>query len=242
MSGLAFSPANPLEEALRAAALQAGAMQEFRAALAQEPVLVPVASAPAGDRIEFPLIELDGQAHIAVFTSEAQLRRAGRGDHDHVRLTGRDLARMWPPGLAMAINPGGELGFSMPAVDVEALTAPPGGGVGERRIPAGAELIVGVPREEPHALLERLRIAAVKLADVLAMHRALVKVKGSPDPPRIIIGVELAPAVDDAQSVLARLAEVAGSEAGLIALSAGASDPITTWMRERHDPFYGPLR
>jgi hypothetical protein len=26
----------------------------------------------------------------------------------------------------MAINPGGELGFSMPAAEVEALTAPPG--------------------------------------------------------------------------------------------------------------------
>ena len=233
-----FSPANPLEEALLTAARDPRAMRQFRAALADQQVLVPVASEPIGDRVEFPLIELDGETHIAVFTSSEQLSRSGAGSPAHLALTGRDLARMWPSGVAMAINPGGELGFSMPAADVEALTAAPAGGAGERRIPAGAELLIGAPRGEPHALLERLRAAAATLADVTALHRALVKVKDSPDPPQLVIGVELTSTARGAAAVLARLAETAGAEAALLPLTPGASDPVSAWMRERNDPFY----
>jgi hypothetical protein len=126
----------------------------------------------------------------------------------------------------------------MPAADVEALTAAPAGGAGERRIPAGAELLIGAPREEPHGLLERLRAAAATLADVTALHRALVKVKDSPDPPQLVIGVELTSTARGAAAVLARLAETAGAEAALLPLTPGASDPVSAWMRERNEPFY----
>jgi hypothetical protein len=232
-----FVPANPLEEALRDAALDPSRMRAFRALLAEQLVLVPVASPPVGDRVEFPLVEFDGVTHISVFTSEAQLALGGRPGHDQLRLSGRDLARMWPRGVALAINPGGALGFSMPAEEVEALTAPPGGGAGQRRIPAGAELIVGDPAQEPRALLDRLGAVAATLPEVVALHRALIQVKGSSDGPQLIIGVEFA-STSDPRLSLSELAEAAGRDAALLALSPAADDPISAWMRGRDAPFY----
>lgn len=237
MSAQAFVPTNDLERAMHAAFLDPAANGDFLTALADQKVLVPVAAQPVGNRVEFPLFDVAGANHIAVFTSDSQLARANRAGADRLLLSGRDLASMWPAGVAMAINPGGDLGLSLPAEDVARLAAPPGGGVFERSIPAGSELIVGAPAQEPEALLDRVSAAAATLPEVRVLHRALVHAKDSAGTPRIVIGVEIGPKADQ-EAVLGRLAEVAGPDAGLLVLAPDARDPVSSWMREQDEPFY----
>lgn len=238
MNADVFQPTNQLEQAMQGAARDPQMAAAFLAALADAELLVPLNAPPQGDVVEFPHFAVDGVDHIAVFTSEAQLDRAQHPRVGALQLTGRVLAQMWPPDMPMAINPRGDLGLSLPAPDVQALSAPPGGGAGERHIPAGSELIVGAPAEEPGEVLKRLSAEAATLSEVLAMHRALVKVKDSPEPPWLAVGVALAPETQDAQPVLARLAETAGREVSLLPLTDEASDPISAWMLELNEPFY----
>ncbi|HTX31026.1 MAG TPA: enhanced serine sensitivity protein SseB C-terminal domain-containing protein [Solirubrobacteraceae bacterium] len=237
MGAEAFTPTNPLEQAMQRAALDPAANADFLAALAENEVLVPLNSLPEGDRVELPHFAVDGVDHIAVFTSEAQLDRAEHPRVGALRLTGSVLALMWPPGIPMALNPRGELGVSIPSQDVQALNAPPGS-AGFRHLPAGSELIVGAPAQEPGELLRRLSDKAATLDDVAALHRALIKVKNTPEPPWTAIGVELKPGIEDAQVVVAQLAEAGGGDGSLIVLREDATDPISSYMLKVNEPFY----
>jgi SseB protein C-terminal domain/SseB protein N-terminal domain len=238
MSAEAFIPTNPLEEALRAAALEPAAGRALLAALADEPLLVRVRSAPGPDgEVELPLVEHEGQDYVFVFTSDTQLQRAGYGTSPRIELTGRLLARIWPPRASMAINPQGDLGLSLPAAAVATLDGTPGE-MGRLTIPQGSKVMIGEPAEEPVALLQELSAAAAELPEVAAMHRAWVFVQDRGDPPFLVVGVRLTPTAANADGVLGRLADVAGDQASLLVLDDGAPGAIGAWMLERNAPFY----
>jgi hypothetical protein len=238
MNTASFEPTNPLEVAMRAAALDPADFDAFLAALAAAKLIVPVPELPdENGQVGFALIERDGADHIAVFTSDTQRRRAHTEGHHRIELAGRDLARMWPPGVAMAINPGGDLGLSLPEGAVAALAGPEHR-VGEQTLPAGSEITVGAPANEPQELLDRLTTAAAQMPEISALHRALFVARGGGARPQFAIGVQLSPAADDAQDTLRRLAEVAGPNVGLLALGTGHDDLVARWMLDTDEPFY----
>jgi hypothetical protein len=238
MSAEAFIPSNPLEEALRAAALEPAAGQALLTALADEPLLVCVRSAPGPDgKVDLPLVEHEGQDYVLVFTSDTQLQRGGYGGSPRIELAGRLLARIWPAGASMAINPQGDLGLALPADAVATLDGTPGE-MGRLTIPEGSEVMIGDPADEPVALLQVLAAAAATLPEIAAMHRAWVLVQGRGDPPFLVVGVRLTPTAANADAVLGRLAEVAGDRTSLLVLRDGAQDAIGGWMLERNAPFY----
>jgi hypothetical protein len=111
----AFEPTNGVEVALVAALGDAGRIPEFPDALSVSRVQVPVTELPDADgQVSFPIFDSQGDAFISVFTPEAALARAGRGEEPHIELTGRDLAIMWPAGANMAINPGAGVDIALP--------------------------------------------------------------------------------------------------------------------------------
>jgi hypothetical protein len=232
-----IEPANPLEEALLAAS-RGGDAGEFLDALRDHEVLVPYEDPPAeerpleeGDEVALPLIEREGARYVPVFTSPEQMAIGAPNIPRALRLTGLSLARVWPAGVGMAINPGAELGVALPEDTVRGLL----GGVDER-IPAGTTLKIGAPTHEPETAWQALRAWAAGRPEVLAAHRAVVIAEGPDERAHLMVGLELAPGAD-VEALCRAAAEAVGGGIGVTPVERDG-DPISDWMLEHDEPVY----
>jgi hypothetical protein len=126
-AGVTLVPENALERALLAAS-EGGDAGAFLAELRNAEVLVPSDEpgdrTPAeGEEIDLPVFSHEDRRWVAAFTSDTQLRRGVPDAAGRLRLLGADLAAMWPPGVGLAVNPGGDLGVGLPEETVRALAA-----------------------------------------------------------------------------------------------------------------------
>src|SRR3954466_2588598 len=85
-------PANPLEIALAGARAGTTSPDELLAALAGNPLWVPLpgGAGPQG-QAQLSVMVLDGSPYVAAYTSAEQFAR-GAGTQAHMELTGRELA------------------------------------------------------------------------------------------------------------------------------------------------------
>jgi hypothetical protein len=220
-------PANTLEQALDDA-FKTGERDAFMLALRESEVLLPSAGPPAADgAVQLAAGEHEGRRFLVGFTSAQQLRKAAGDVASHVRATGAEIAALLPPGHDLAINPGGDLGVTLPEADVRSLG-------GTLTIPPGTPVEVGAPVEEPAEVVEALRAFAAAHADVVAAHRAVVRVADQPG--QLVVGLELRAGINP-QAVIDACARAIHGGAGVMAVDPGGGDPISAWML-REEPVF----
>ncbi len=220
-------PANELEQALG----EPGAARILEV-LARSTLWVPV---PGGEvDAGLPGIDIDGTAHVPVFSSEAQLREAAPGLMFGV-LPAVEFVRGLPPQVGLAVNPGGTAGVALPPAAVAELIRSGAGGA------ARVRLWEPEPDEEP---VDFLATAAGEFAVtpvVLSARRALGSVEG--ETPVLYVGVELdAWQEEDRAQAMNALGRALGAVAlpwavNLLLLDV-AQDPLADWMRGAVEPFY----
>jgi SseB protein N-terminal domain/SseB protein C-terminal domain len=217
-------PENALEDALLAAR-ENDDLEHLLVTLALADVYIPAeepgpdeetrVTAKAGEQLPLPVIELDGQSFVPVFTSLTQLARFRPEGGGYVRLLGRALSAITPSDVGVAINPGGDLGLPLTPDQVASLaTAEPGD--------SEAEFLIGEPREEPRALLETIGRFAEERPEIRAAYRALL-VRRPGAKPEHVIGLELRPGAD-AEAAIEAAAEAA-REAGVERLALLPLEP-----------------
>jgi hypothetical protein len=227
-----FRPENALEDALLAG-LEDGDVDRFLVALGDADVYVPAAdeeTPPRGGALQLPVVDVDGEQLVPIFTSLTQLARFRPHGTAYLGLPGAALAT---GDVGVVVNPGGDLGLTLTPAQLSRL-----GTVAPEA--ADAELLIGEPREEPLALLDAMRRFAADRPDILAAYRAmLVRRAGSPEP---VIGLELRRGADARASVEA--AAAAAADAGIERLALLALDPdvepdrIGRFLLERTQPFW----
>jgi hypothetical protein len=228
-------PANELEEVLGAAIGEPGATPRVLEVLGRSRLWVPLPAGggPQSQDLDLPAVEIGGAAHVPVFSSEDQLRRAAPGMSFAVA-PAREFARGLPPGVGLAVNPGGAVGIALPAAAVAEVCRQ--GAAGGR-----VRLWEPEPDDEP---VEFLAAAAGEFAVtsvVLSARRALASVEGRP--PVMFIGVELDRWQEEdraaAMDALGRALGVAPVPwpVNLLLIDV-AQDPIGDWMHGRVRPFF----
>lgn len=237
-------PSNELEEALAASLGAPHAAPRLLDVLARSALWVPLpeGGGPESRTLSLPTIELSGAAYVPVFSSAEQYH-LGRGAHLPCTVApAPEFARGLPPGVGLAVNPGGTVGLPVPAPAVaELCRATPG-----RRtpgLPSGARMRLFEPdwQEEP---VEFLRAAAAELATVGAVRQARRGLASAEtNAPALFIGVELDGLDGDVgqlvQDALGRaLARQSVPWPVQQVLMDAADDPVVDWLRQCVQPFY----
>ena len=243
MKSPTLKPDNPLEDALLAAR-ESGDLDHLLVTLALADVFIPSAepgpdeetrvTAKAGEQLALPVIELDGNSFVPVFTSVTQLERFRPEGGGYMRIHGRALSAIAPPDVGVAVNPGGDLSLALTPEQLAGLaTAEPGD--------SEAEYLIGQPREEPTELLDAMARFAEGRPQVQAAYRALLVRRRAAEPEHVI-GLELRPGAD-AQPVIDAAAEAA-REAGverlaLLPLQPGVeAGQIGRFLLGKTEPFW----
>jgi hypothetical protein len=226
-----FTPENPLEEVLLAASRGDADPVAFLEALRDSSVLVPCEQTGTPDEVTFPVIEHQGRPYVPLYTSRVQVDKGAPEQEGWLKLTGADLARtMTDEETGLAVNPGGDIGVAIPPDAVAALR-----GAAEQRFPAGSNVRIGLPAQEPPQLREVITAWASSQPEVLAVHHALVQGEHDPDP-TLVLGLQIAPGADPAAAIDAAVKNLPGVAA--VVLDDEATDPVSGFMRERDAPLY----
>jgi len=228
-------PANTLESVLvdlRAGATDADRLLET---LAGEQLWVPLPQGAANGEAQLPIMVLDGEPYVAVYTSSEQYQR-GAGQQAHMVIQGRALAEMMAPDLGLAVNPGAELGLPIRREGVATLRGD------ERQVPSGQPIRLGHPAEEPQALLDALANAFETAPAVVTARRALAQF--GDQPPFLLVGIEPDTTVAGWQEAAVAAVKAGAASASPLPLAVEATflaeegDPVTAWMRGNTEPFY----
>jgi SseB protein C-terminal domain/SseB protein N-terminal domain len=248
-------PANELEEVLSAALGDPGATPRVVEVLGRSQLWIPLriplpGGGPSTDQsgdpsADLPGMQLHGLPYVPVFSSEEQFQRAAPG-MPYAVMPARDFARGLPPGVGMAVNPGGTVGIPLPAIAVEDICrggAHGGahGGGGEPLKGGRVRLWEPNPDDEP---VDFLAAAAGEFAltpVVLSARRALGSVEG--ERPTLFIGVELDRwQEEDRTAAMNALGRALGAApvpwtVNLLLLDI-AQDPLADLMHDRITPFF----
>ncbi len=213
---------NELEQALLAAINDPEAVRAFYGSLLQSNVWVvgevqdgepgPDGEIPAGASVALGHNQLsDGTTYVPFFTSAEVLTSQAGEDTPKLRVGARDLMAM-TAGTTLGMNPGTDSGKVMPAELVNellgAVDAPAGAGgnPGDGTEPGEQQLRVGLPAQEPVAVVEAVTPVFSNNPDVTAAYYCAVDV-GDGTPPRLLVGIDgaddLSEAVREAGSVTA---------------------------------------
>ncbi|GAA1823782.1 enhanced serine sensitivity protein SseB [Planosporangium flavigriseum] len=228
-------PANRLESALASLRAGAGSVDQLLQALADSQLWVPLPDGVAeGAQARLPVMVIDEQPYVVVYTSAEQYAR-GAGQQAHMVISGRELAGILAEMLGLAVNPGAEAGLPIRPEGVRYLRG------GRRTIPAGQQIRLGDPAEEPQALLAALATAFEAVPAVIVARRALAQT--GDEPPFLLIGVEADQSVGDWReaALAAANAAVAAAPPPLAVDTVfldDATDPVTAWMLAHTEPFY----
>ncbi|MFF4217645.1 enhanced serine sensitivity protein SseB C-terminal domain-containing protein [Streptomyces nondiastaticus] len=229
-------PANKLEETLAAAKAGSVPPEDILEALAAAELWMPLPESPGGDRgTRLPIVAIDGQPHVAVYTSAHQLKVCA-GDVAHAVMGARELIDAIPQELGLALNPGGEVGLPVHAAGVQTVRE-----AGRKTVPAGESIRLGEPAEEPVALLAALRRALGAVPAVSSARRALVQVGNQH--PGLLIGVAVRGAAEESrEAVLAAVSRAVSEEPVPFTVDTlflgKPGDQTSAWMLGNVEPFY----
>ncbi|MBT2385383.1 enhanced serine sensitivity protein SseB [Streptomyces sp. ISL-11] len=236
-------PANELEEALAASLGVPGAGPRIVEVLGRSQVWIPLPAGggPASPDLDLPTLELDGQAYVPVFSSEAEYLRVVGDRTSFAVAPAVEFARGLPPQVGIAVNPEGVVGVPLPPAAVAELcragrTVLDGDATGGR-----VRLFEPDWQDEPTAFLAAAGLEFAAAQVVRTARRTLASVEGGV--PALFVGVELdLPDPGSRTAVMEALGRALGTvpvpwPVQLVLLDV-AHDPVGDWMRERVRPFY----
>jgi hypothetical protein len=230
-------PVNALEAAIADVLEDRGDGQRVLSLLWTSPVMIQQSRDP-GEPDELQLVTVEdeeGKLYLPVYSSADRMEAALPEGADYVAIRIADLAGGWPEGVAIAVNPGDEFGFVAEFEDVMAAAESSGA--------ADNEIIVGEPADEPSEALSKLADLLRSVDEVTRAHRVQFVDPRVTFEPQLAIGLELAPGADQ-QEVLQRVLARSQEEIEIdrptvfIPVSESADDPLSSYMRERDQPFY----
>jgi hypothetical protein len=150
-------------------------------------------------------------------------------------MTGSELAEVWPDGVDMVLNPGGEVGTVISEAEVRSQLIG-SGSLHDYELAADTEIQIGQPEPEPATLLAPLRTLAGDIAEVTALYRAVIRPSDGSRPPALLVGVQAADPGADVDALMQRLA--AGAGPGVFLQAIAEDDPVSSWMLEQTEPFF----
>ncbi|MEE1741330.1 enhanced serine sensitivity protein SseB [Streptomyces sp. BE147] len=236
-------PANELEEVLAASIGVPEAGGRLVEVLGRSALWVPLPNGggPESPDLDLPMMEIDGVAHVPVFSSEAQFLGCVGTRMSFTVAPARDFARGLPPQVGIAVNPGGAVGVPLPPPAVAELCragrTPLDGPAGGARV----RLFEPDWQEEPVDFLAAAAGEFQESGVVSTARRTLASIEGGD--PVLFIGVELATWDGAGQSApMDALGRALGRvqvpwPVNLVLLDV-AQDLVGDWMREKVRPFY----
>ncbi|KUJ64727.1 hypothetical protein ACZ90_58460 [Streptomyces albus subsp. albus] len=245
-------PGNELEEVLAAAVGVPGAGPRIVEVLARSGVWVPLprGGGPDSPDLDLPTLEIDGTAYVPVCSSQQQFLQVFGDQMSFTVAPAVEFARGLPPGVGIAVNPGGAVAVPLPpdAVAELCLAGRTEHGGTSRTESGGGPATGGRVRlfepdwqEEPVDFLAAAGLEFAKVPGVRTARRALASVEG--EDPGLLIGVQLdQPSPESQAVVLDALGRALGAVAvpwpvQLVLLDV-AQDPVGDWILERVRPFY----
>ncbi|WP_129842606.1 enhanced serine sensitivity protein SseB [Streptomyces sp. RFCAC02] len=237
-------PSNELEEVLAGSLGVPDAGPRLLKTLARSALWVPLPEGGGRESrtLDLPTVQVNGGTFVPVFSSAEQLHLGGASHLPFAVAPAWEFARGLPPGIGVALNPGGTVGLPVPPGAVaELCRATPG----ERLpgVPTGARMRLFQPdwQDDPVDFLGAVTGELSALPGVRSARRGLASAEGAA--PALYVGVEL-DGLDDGHRLavhdalgraLARHPVVWPVQ--LVLLDA-ADDPVVDWLRECVQPFY----
>ncbi|MFC8368681.1 enhanced serine sensitivity protein SseB [Streptomyces sp. NPDC057239] len=236
-------PGNELEEVLSASLGVPSAGGRIVEVLGRSFVWVPLPNGggPDSGPLDLPAMEIDGQVHVPVFSSEEQFRQVVGSHMPYTVAPAAEFARGLPPQAGIAVNPGGVVGIPLPPPAVAELcragrTPLDGPATGGR-----VRLFEPDWQDDPLDFLAAASAEFDALGVVTTARRCLAAIETAD--PVLFIGVELSRWEGDARTLpLNALGRALGRTpspwpVNLIVLDI-AQDPVGDWLRTKVHPFY----
>ncbi|GAA2267345.1 enhanced serine sensitivity protein SseB [Streptomyces atrovirens] len=236
-------PGNELEEVLSASLGVPSAGGRIVEVLGRSFVWVPLPNGggPDSGPLDLPTMEIDGQVHVPVFSSEEQFRQVVGSHMSYTIAPAVEFARGLPPQAGIAVNPGGVVGIPLPPPAVAELcragrTPLDGPATGGR-----VRLFEPDWQDDPLDFLAAASAEFDALGVVTTARRCLAAIETAD--PVLFIGVELSQWEGDARTLpLNALGRALGRTpspwpVNLIVLDI-AQDPVGDWLRTKVHPFY----
>ncbi|MFC8392155.1 MULTISPECIES: enhanced serine sensitivity protein SseB [unclassified Streptomyces] len=236
-------PGNELEEVLSASLGVPSAGGRIVEVLGRSFVWVPLPNGggPDSGPLDLPAMEIDGQVHVPVFSSEEQFRQVVGSHMPYTIAPAVEFARGLPPQAGIAVNPGGVVGIPLPPPAVAELcragrTPLDGPATGGR-----VRLFEPDWQDDPLDFLAAASAEFDALGVVTTARRCLAAIETAD--PVLFIGVELSRWEGDARTLpLNALGRALGRTpspwpVNLIVLDI-AQDPVGDWLRTKVHPFY----
>lgn len=245
-SGNGQLPGEAVEQALAAAAKDPELIDELLDEISRARLWLPL---PAGDgpvtdgsAVVLPTVSYLSAEFVPAFTSEAKLV-AWRGQADgepvaHIAVGAAELARLLPPGIGIAINPGAPASLPVYPEGVAQLAAAPAA-------VDGMPVKIGHPPDEPVALLHAVGGTLRDLPAVRSASRAWLRMPGRGE--GLVISVALDDPADLAahDGVVAMIEQAVAAAAGQATFPihvtfSGAAEPdsLDDWLAGNAPPFY----
>jgi hypothetical protein len=235
-------PGNELEEVLSASLGQPHAGARIVEVLGRSFLWVPLpeGGGPHSSTLDLPMMEIDGQAYVPVFSSEEQFRQVVGSHMSYAIAPATEFARGLPPQLGITVNPGGVVGVPLPPVAVAELCragrTPLDGAASGGRV----RLFEPDWQDDPVDLLAAASAEFAETGAVFTARRCMAAIETAD--PVMFIGVELVSREADRAVPLDALGRALAKApmpyaVNMVFLDV-AQDPVGDWMRERVRPFY----
>lgn len=154
--------------------------------LADAPVLIGVTSTPDGPQPLFT--EIDGHSTVVAWTDVAEARADLPDTHQLFSIEVAQLLAGLPPYAGLVIDPRSPSPVHVPAEHKQGLIE------AAKPFPAGGEVTIGDPAEEPAELVAALRAAAPGLAPLRQLWRTWYQVADAR--PRLLVVYDVEPGAD----------------------------------------------
>lgn len=239
-------PGEAVEQLLAAAAKDPERIDDLLDAIGRARLWLPLPAGESpvtdGSAVVLPTVIYLREEFVPAFTSQAQLV-AWRGQRDdepvaHIAVQAAELARLLPPGIGIAINPGAAASLPVYPEGVQQLAA--------AQVSAdGTPVSIGHPPAEPVALLHAVGDALRGLPAVRSASRGWLRVPGRGE------GLVISVALDNPADAVAHDGVVTVIEHAVAAVPRqapfpvdvtfpGAAEPdsVDDWLAGNAPPFY----
>lgn len=237
---MSFEPENELERALVRASGDATYADGFYRRLIDEDLLFiqQPGSSDTNDSVGIATLDIDGTAHLPIFSSLSRLQEAIDREVTYAAVNGLELLRM-TSGLPLVLNPASEYGKQITAAEAAAIID---GSIfetdGRKVLPAGSTYLIGEPKNYPSELVEVLQRMFAERPAIIRAWVAQIMIVDADTAPNTLVGIEsdkdLAALVTEARNVLQH---VNIAEATVDFVPVGDPDDIGGYFLDKA-PFY----
>ncbi|MFF0224715.1 enhanced serine sensitivity protein SseB [Streptomyces sp. NPDC004629] len=236
-------PGNELEEVLSASLGVPSAGGRIIEVLGRSFLWIPLPSGggPHSGPLDLPTVDIDGQVHVPVFTSEEQFRQVVGSHMSYTIAPAVEFARGLPPQVGIAVNPGGVVGAPLPPDAVAELCR---AGRTELDGPAGGgrvRLFEPDWQDDPVDFLSAASAEFTAIGVIRTARRCLAAIETAE--PVLFVGVELTQWEGDLRALPLEALGRALAKAPVrwpvnLVLLDVAEDPVGEWLRTNVRPFY----